>query len=86
MNYEIETRYKASVAFEISVNWDGNNYLVIYGSHINGGFCAIPNWEIACEMGDPDDTFYNTERLERAGLTYEAAKAVAFAIRDEAAG
>lgn len=84
MNYHISAVYTASVAavFEISVNIDGNNYLVIYGNHINGGFCCIPNWNIACEMGKPIDDFYNMEALRRCKISKNHAKAIAAAIRD----
>lgn len=80
MTYRISARYKASALCEISVDVDGLNYLVIYGSHINGVWCCIPNWEIGCEMGDPTDTFFNTEALTRAGLGANAARAIASAI------
>lgn len=80
MNYNISARYKASVLCEISVDVDGLHYLVIYGTHINGGWCCIPNWILGCEMGDHTDTFFNTEALVRAGLNTNAAKAIASAI------
>lgn len=82
VSYKIQCQYPAKVLFEISVDVDGNTYLVIFGSHINGGFCCIPNWGIACEMGDPSDTFYNSEGLIRSGLPKSAARAIAAAIRD----
>ena len=84
MDYKISKRYKASVQFESSVDCDDNNYLVIYGKHINGGWCCIPNWGIGCEMSDPDDTFYNYENLVRRGIEAPHAKAIANAIRGEA--
>lgn len=84
MNYRISAAYPVEARFEISVDVDGDNYLVIYGNHINGGFCCIPNWNIACEMGDPSDTFYNTEALMRCKMSKNLAKAVAAAIRDVA--
>lgn len=80
MEFKIECQYPAKVLFEISVDADGNNFLVIYGKHINGGFCCIPNWGIGCEMGEPSDTFYNYESLHRHGLSELQAKAVSYAI------
>lgn len=75
---------RAEAWFEISVDHRGSNYLVIFGEHINGGWCAIPNWGISCEMSDPTDTFFNQESLEKAGISSGAAKAIALAIRQEA--
>lgn len=85
MDYKIGARYPAGVLFEISVDVDGKNYLVIYGWHINGGFCCIPNWNIACEMGDADDTLYNMDALQRCKLSKGHAQAIAKAICDTSA-
>lgn len=82
MTYKISARYKASALCEISVDVDGLNYLVIYGSHINGGWCCVPNWGIGCEMSDASDTFYNMEALIHVGLSSAAAKAIAAAIAE----
>ena len=86
MDYRISATYTASVKVskEISVDVDGYNYLVIYGKHINGGFCCIPNWNIACEMGEASDTFYNTEALIRCKMPKKRAKAIAKAICEAA--
>lgn len=78
--YKIIARHIASVVCEFTVETDGFSYLVIYGRHVNGGFCAIPNHGISCEMGSPEDTFYNCEKLERAGVSSYAAKSIAAAI------
>lgn len=80
MNYTIQKTYKASVLCEISVDAHGYNFLVLYGKHINGGWCAIPNHGISCEMSDADDTFYNAEALIHRGLSVKTARAVAAAI------
>lgn len=85
MDYRIGAIYPTEALFEISVDINGNNYLVIYGSHINGGFCCIPNWNIACEMGEPTDTFYNAEALRRCKVSKTYAKAISEAIGDAAA-
>lgn len=84
MNYRISAQYSAEVLLEISVDVNGSNYLVIYGKHVNGGFCCIPNWNISCEMGDPSDTFYNMESLTRCRISKTNARAIAAAIRDTA--
>ena len=82
MNYKISGNHPAEVIFEITVDVNGNSYLVIYGKHVNGGFCCIPNWGVSCEMGDPGDTFYNAEALQRCKISENYAKAIANAIRD----
>lgn len=81
--YSIGRQYDASVLFEISVNTCGNNYLVIYGKHVNGYFCCIPNWNVGCEMAEPSDVFYNRSRLvDDACLGMNAADAIAKAIKN----
>ena len=80
---KVVVRYDASVLFEIGVDAGGNHYLVIYGKHINGYFCCIPNWNVSCEMAEPYDVFYNREKLVNdAAIGYNAAAAIAKAIRD----
>ena len=73
--------YKVKALFEVPVNANGSYFLVIYGKHVNGGFCCIPNRDLGCEMSTPDDTFYNFEKLINAGLNEPDAKAVALAIK-----
>lgn len=84
MEYVIDCIYPVEARFEFSVNFNGSNFLVIYGRHINGGFCCIPNWGIGCEMADPYDTFYNTEKLCYIGVDESTAKVIAHAIREVA--
>ena len=56
--------YKARVIFESNIcPGNGFSYLVIYGRHVNGYFCAIPNLSIACEMTNPEDVLYNSIKL-----------------------
>ena len=44
-------KYEAKVIFEAEIEpGDGYCYLVIYGKHINGYFCALPRMDTACEM------------------------------------
>lgn len=76
--------YDVQALFEISVDVRGCNYLVIYGKHVNGYFCCIPNWKAGCEMAEPSDTFYNAEKLRGAGFSGETAKELAALIRKAA--
>lgn len=80
--YKIIAKHKANVVCEFTVETDGFSYLVIYGTHVNGSFCAIPNHGIACEMTDPSDIFYNYQSLKRHGISEHDAKAIAAAIRE----
>ncbi len=78
--------YKGSVLFEAQVEACGNSYLVIYGRHINGYFCCIPDWNVGCEMAEPSDTYWNYESLRKTKLNKEAAKAIVREIAHVAEG
>lgn len=82
--FKIIAYHKADIVCEFTVETDGLSYLVIYGQHINGGFCAIPNHGIACEMSVPEDTYYNYEALNRSGINKNDARAIAMAIKEAA--
>lgn len=83
MNIAKVGRYRVKVELdELSLSFDGLNYLVIYGLHVNGGFIAIPNAGVCVEAsGDPGDTFYNSEKLQMAGLSKDHADTIAHAIK-----
>lgn len=68
--------YKVSDTQEVSVNYNGCNYLVIFGRHVNGWYIAIPNWGKCVEAANPEDIFYNTERLSEV-FESETAEALA---------
>lgn len=82
MNSTIQTTYKVSNTHEISVDYQGANYLIIYGKHINGWFIACPNWQFCTEAASPDDVFYNTEKLSRVIEDEQTACAIAEAIKE----
>lgn len=63
MKAKVTRVYKTSKVNEISIDFNGNNYLTIFGKHINGWFIAIPNWGVSCEAAEPTNTFYNYEKL-----------------------
>ena len=74
---------KTKIHFEKQIDCNGYSYTVIFGSHINGGFIAIPNWEIACEASDsPYNVGYNTSKLTAAGLNEAAAEIISQVIDD----
>lgn len=76
---EIAGSFEVEETYEASIDWKGNNYLVLYGRHINGWFIAIPNHQISTEASAPSDTFYNMERLAHV-MSKNAAKAIAEAL------
>ena len=73
--YKIKEKHSVDLVREISVDWNGWNFLIIYGKHINGWFIAIPNWEICVEAGKPTNVDYNTEKLY--GKTEDYSKSIA---------
>ena len=83
LEYKIRESYNAKVMFEMTVDVDGSSFLVIYGRHINGGFCCITNWNISCEMSGTNDVFYNKGQLMRCDLNEDVAVAIASAIKDK---
>ena len=52
-------------AREISIDTHGLNFLCVIGTHINGGFVAIPNWSIAAELARGEQG-YNWQQIEKA--------------------
>ncbi len=82
IKFSVRDIFNANVMFEAQVEYFGYSYLIIYGKHINGYFCAIPNHGICCEMSDPNDTFYNSERLMHAEIPEQTADNIAEAIKE----
>lgn len=51
-------------AKEINIDVNGYSFLCIFGEHINGGFLAIPNWNICVELSaDANDFAYNSDQI-----------------------
>ncbi len=84
MEYIITNIWNDSInnIHHITVEYNGNSYSVIFGRYINGGFFSIPNWGVGGELGQFDDTFWNTESLSRVLKSKKAAKAIAMAIAE----
>lgn len=54
-------------ANEITLNVSGLAFDVHYGTHTNGGWCAIINFGVAAELSaSPSDTAYNTDKIIKA--------------------
>ena len=52
------------IAKECSTSICGFHFLCIFGKHINGGFLAIPNWNICVELSaDANDFAYNSDQI-----------------------
>ena len=74
---------QVNIHFERQLDIRGYSYTVIFGSHINGGFIAIPGWGVACEASDDlYNVGYNTEKLTEAGLNNEVAETISRYIDD----
>lgn len=65
--------YKVSNIYEISVDWNGWSFLVIYGKHKNGWFIASPNWNFCTEAGEPTDKHYNAAKMSQTNMLLDAA-------------
>lgn len=82
MDYKINKTYELTQTCEFSVDWNGFNFLIIYGKHINGWFIAITNWNVCVEAVEPSDECYNATKLARANFHDEAPSYLARAIRE----
>lgn len=82
MNYKVISRHEVGNVIEFTMDIGDWSYLVIYGKHINGYFCAVPNWGVGCEMSKSDSIAYNATKLATNGIEYGSAKAIAEAIRE----
>lgn len=82
--YEITAQYNTDGVKEISVDWNGYNFLVIYGKHINGGFFSMPNWGVGGELSNHfvSDVFGNAEYINRHLKNKKAAQQIAMAIAE----
>lgn len=81
--WNIEGIYEAKCTKEISVAVNGICYLVIFGTHINGGFCCLPGRGVGCELSSHDhfcDIYYNSERIGKALKDKTAGRCIAEAI------
>lgn len=76
----INGEYEISNIREISVDWNGWNYRVIYGKHSRGWFIAIPNRNICVRAAPPDDIYYNGEKLGDALNDHDEGGNIASAI------
>ena len=65
------------IYFEHNIEINDNSYLIIFVHHINGGFVAIPNWNICCEVSaHSDSSYYNRMKLMDAGMNEITARGI----------
>lgn len=81
MGFTLENGFDTDVLCEFSVVVYGMSYLVIYGRHIGGYFCCVPNWNWGCEMEEPQQVAKNVRKLIECGANKEVAEGIANAIR-----
>lgn len=83
-DWKIENVYRTGNEInEISLDIDGLSYLVIFGSHANGGFCAIPQMGMSCELSAYnrfEDIGHNAGSLSRVIKSKAKARIIAQAI------
>lgn len=70
-------------AHEVAIDFNGSNYLMIFGRYTNGGYFVITNHGVCGELsGSSDDVFYNEESISRTLNSESAGKALALVIKD----
>lgn len=66
--------------YEAEINARGSNFHLIIGKHAYGNFLCLPNWDIGSEMAAMQDSFWNWERLRKAGMKSVDAHSIADAL------
>ena len=68
---------------EMDVITEGWVFHVIAGSHRDGNYVCIPNWNIGSELASLNDRYWNSERLiQYASMGRENAEVVAAALAE----
>lgn len=82
-NVSVVAKQPINYVRNIEVNYNGNYYNVIYGTHENGGWFSIPNWSVGGELSSFwNDTFWNTESISKCkGISKKVAKVIAESIK-----
>lgn len=82
--FKVLHRWSSGTHKEITVEWNGKSYHVIYGTQVNGGFCCIPNWGVGCELSSYwDDIMWNTDSIGSALRSKKAGRVIAEVIAYE---
>ncbi|WP_026658657.1 hypothetical protein [Butyrivibrio sp. AC2005] len=67
---------------ELKLQIEDKKILVIYGSHINSYYIALPDINISCEALSPDEIKRNTFFLSQAGQRSDYAEEICTAIHE----
>ena len=86
MNDSIKRNVKYASAIseihDLSIDWNGWNFLTVFGKDPDGWFLAIPNWETCVEIAPPDNIKYNSEKIGKALGKPEAGSVIAEEIKE----
>lgn len=67
---------------ELDIEANGYRFHALVGSHRDGNFLCIPNWNIGSELAGLDDEFWNEERLRNyTTMDPDSIRAVVRAVR-----
>lgn len=78
----IQDAYEASQAHEVSVDWNGWNFLIIYGKAHKDWFIAIPNHNVCIIACEPEDVIYNSRKLANVFNNEDKGQVLAEVIRE----
>ena len=74
---------KSGGNMELDIKANGWMFHAIIGSHRDGNFLCIPNWDVGSELAGLDDGFWNEERLRsHTTLHCDNIKAVVGAVEE----
>lgn len=76
----IINKFEATASNELSIDYNGYNYLVIYGTHVNGGWFAIINHGVSGNLASFDDVYYNGDQIGMALNNYDTGEQIAIVI------
>lgn len=60
--------------YEISIDFRGKSYHVIFGRQCNGNFICIPRLHVGADLAGYDNLQWNKTSLERCGLPHDMAE------------
>ena len=63
-----------SEPYEVSVDFRGMSYHMIFGSQCNGNFICIPTLHVGAELARYEDMAWNQASLEQCGLASDMAE------------
>lgn len=72
----------SKILFDVSINVGKKRYDVVYGKRDNTYYCAITNYNVACDVSDPDDVNHNAAILLEKGIEDSDARSLAAAIQE----